>query len=84
MRRDGYKIYSEGQIGAMALKNRLVRSATFGDRNYIEAGRVDKLLALYRNLAQGGVGLIITGVRRGFPEGTLEDVGSAKQTTQDV
>ena len=49
------------EIGGMIVKNRLVRSATY-EHMASEGGRVThKLVKLYRTLAEGGVGLIITG-----------------------
>ena len=64
MRRDSYKIFSEGKIGNLALPNRLVRSATW-DPSILKARKMtDEVLGLYRELAVGGVGLITTG---GFP-----------------
>ena len=57
------KIYSEPKkIGETEIKNRFVRSAT-GERIASEDGRVtDELVQFYKVLAEGGVGLIITGV----------------------
>ncbi|GAH49742.1 unnamed protein product [marine sediment metagenome] len=57
------KIYSEPKkIGEIEIKNRFVRSAT-GERIASEDGRViDELVQFYKVLAEGGVGLIITGV----------------------
>jgi 2,4-dienoyl-CoA reductase-like NADH-dependent reductase (Old Yellow Enzyme family) len=55
------QLFSPMKIGSLELPNRFVRSATFeGMAN--ENGEVsDAILKLYRNLAKGGVGLIITG-----------------------
>ncbi|UCE16557.1 MAG: NADH:flavin oxidoreductase [Candidatus Bathyarchaeota archaeon] len=54
-------LFSAKKIGAMMVKNRLVRSATYegmADDN----GLVDnRYVALYENLARGGVGMIIAG-----------------------
>ncbi len=47
-------------IGNMFVKNRLIRSATYEGMASEDGGVTDDLLNLYRNLAQGGVGLIIT------------------------
>ncbi len=50
-----------GEIGKLALKNRLVRAAT-SEAMAGEGGAVtDSLIGLYRDLAKGGAGLIITG-----------------------
>ena len=50
------------KIGEIEIKNRFVRSAT-GERLASEDGRVtDELVQFYKVLAEGGVGLIITGI----------------------
>ncbi len=76
MSREKYKLFSEGQLGTVSVKNRLIRSATY-EACATDSGRVtEKMLDLYRNLAAGGVGTIITGhmaVRlsgRGMPRQT--------------
>ncbi len=60
MKRDSI-LFSPKKIGTMTVKNRLVRSATYegmADDN----GLVDnRYVALYENLARGGVGMIIAG-----------------------
>jgi 2,4-dienoyl-CoA reductase-like NADH-dependent reductase (Old Yellow Enzyme family) len=60
IRRTDYKIFSTGQIGAMTVKNRLVRSATM-----VAAGSdgqpTQEHIRLYCELARGGVAVIITG-----------------------
>src|SRR5512136_3287153 len=61
MRRDGYKIFSESRIGDLLLSNRLVRSATWDPSIFAGRKMTDEVLNLYRELAAGGVGLIITG-----------------------
>ena len=54
-------LFKPGQIGTLGLPNRLVRSAT-AERLADAQGRpLPQLKLLYRALAQGGVGLIITG-----------------------
>jgi 2,4-dienoyl-CoA reductase-like NADH-dependent reductase (Old Yellow Enzyme family) len=61
MRRDEYKLFSQGRIAHLAVKNRLIRSATY-EGGMTEDGRVTpEILNIYRNLADGGVGIIITG-----------------------
>ena len=85
MRRDGYKIFSEGKIGNLALPNRLVRSATW-DPSILKARKMtDEVLNLYRELAVGGVGLIITG---GFPvyeqRPSGEEAGKNADTYDDL
>jgi 2,4-dienoyl-CoA reductase-like NADH-dependent reductase (Old Yellow Enzyme family) len=55
-------LFDPGQIGNMRLENRLVRSPT-GDGGMASAdGKcTDMLIDFYRELVEGGVGLIITG-----------------------
>jgi 2,4-dienoyl-CoA reductase-like NADH-dependent reductase (Old Yellow Enzyme family) len=67
-------LFSPAQIGSLTLPNRLVRSAT-AEMLADDAGRPSQALAdLYRELARGGVGLIITGhmyvapVGKGHPQ----------------
>jgi 2,4-dienoyl-CoA reductase-like NADH-dependent reductase (Old Yellow Enzyme family) len=61
MSRHDYKIFSQGQIGLLKLKNRLVRSATWDPSILDGRGMNDDVLNIYRRVAAGGVGLIITG-----------------------
>lgn len=62
------RTFQTGKIGKLEIKNRLVRSATF-EYMGTETGEVnDALVRLYRNLARGGVGLIITGFASVHPE----------------
>ncbi|MBN1364922.1 MAG: NADH:flavin oxidoreductase [Syntrophaceae bacterium] len=61
MIRDSYKIFSEAEIAGLKLKNRLVRSATYEAAMTKDGMITDKMLMLYKNLAEGGIGLIITG-----------------------
>lgn len=54
-------LFTPIDIHGMALKNRLVRSATY-DALATEDGHVtDEMIRLYTQLAEGGVGLIISG-----------------------
>ena len=69
MRRDGYKTFSPGKIANLPLKNRLVRCATF-EAGATEDGNVtDGLLKFYKRLAEGGIGMILTGAMAVTPEG---------------
>jgi 2,4-dienoyl-CoA reductase-like NADH-dependent reductase (Old Yellow Enzyme family) len=61
LRRDHYRIFTPGVIGRMRLSNRLVRSATWDPSILQERRMTDDVVNLYRDLALGGVGLIITG-----------------------
>lgn len=64
------RAFRPGRIGGLAIKNRLVRSATFESR--AENGKVtDELSNFYRTLTRGGVGLIITGHVAVHPEGYM-------------
>ncbi len=49
------------KIGNLEIKNRFVRSATFEGMATEEGYVTEKLINLYKELAEGGVGLIITG-----------------------
>ncbi len=63
------QIFTPWNFGSLTLPNRLIRSATWegmADRDGL-AG--DRLVHLYRRLAEGGVGLIITGYAYVRPEG---------------
>lgn len=50
----------------MTLKNRLVRSATYEAKADEDGNPTDAYMAFYRRLAEGGVGLIVTGLT--YPE----------------
>ena len=61
MKRDEYKLFSPGEIAHLPIKNRLIRAATY-EGAMTEDGRItNEILNLYSNLANGGVGAIITG-----------------------
>jgi 2,4-dienoyl-CoA reductase-like NADH-dependent reductase (Old Yellow Enzyme family) len=62
-------LFDETTINGMVLKNRLVRSATWEGMCEPDGRPTKKLADLYRNLARGGVGLIITGYTFVRPEG---------------
>ena len=64
MDRNHYKIFSKGSIAGLAIPNRLIRSATWDPSILTSRQMTEEVLNLYRNLALGGVGAIITG---GFP-----------------
>jgi 2,4-dienoyl-CoA reductase-like NADH-dependent reductase (Old Yellow Enzyme family) len=61
MTRRQYTIFSKGKIGNLTLPNRLVRSATWDPSILGTRKMSDEVLDLYRRVAQGGVGMIITG-----------------------
>jgi len=57
-----YLVFSEGKIGPMRLKNRIVRSATVDAYRKKDTDKCgDQTIGTHAKLAQGGVGLIITG-----------------------
>lgn len=62
-------LFTPGTFGTLTLANRLVRSAT-AERMADDEGRpLPELASLYRDLARGGVGLIITGHMYAHPVG---------------
>ena len=48
-------------VGSLTLKNRFVRSATGENRATADGVLIDEIFPIYEKLAEGGVGLIITG-----------------------
>lgn len=54
--------FQSGIIKSMTLKNRFIRSATFEGMANFEGKPTQKLKELYYNLADGQVGLIVTGL----------------------
>ena len=72
MDRNHYKAFSAGTIASLNIPNRLVRSATWDPCIFHSRQVTDEVLDLYRNLALGGVGTIITGglpvYRERFPD----------------
>lgn len=54
-------LFTTSYIGTMALKNRFIRSATWENMATEDGHMTDKLYRIYEELAQGGVGLIVTG-----------------------
>jgi 2,4-dienoyl-CoA reductase-like NADH-dependent reductase (Old Yellow Enzyme family) len=63
------KLFEQTSINGMTLQNRLVRSATWEGMCRADGRPTDKLINLYRELARGGVGLIITGYTFVRPDG---------------
>lgn len=63
------RLFEKTAIGALDLVNRAVRSATWGgvgdDRGYV----TDRATDFYRRLAEGGIGLIVTGYQYVLPNG---------------
>ncbi len=56
-------------LNGMELKNRFVRSATWEGMCQPDGRPTDKLIELYKNLVQGGIGLIISGYTFVRPDG---------------
>jgi 2,4-dienoyl-CoA reductase-like NADH-dependent reductase (Old Yellow Enzyme family) len=54
-------LFDKTRIGEMTLQNRLVRSATWEGMCDKDGRPTEKLINYYRDLAKGGVGLIMTG-----------------------
>jgi len=63
------KVFEPKEMGGMVIKNRLVRSATHEGMASEDGSVTDKLVELYKTLAEGGVGLIITGYACVQPSG---------------
>lgn len=63
------QLFEPAWIGGMHLANRLVRSATWEGMCTAEGRPTPELIALYRDLARGGVGLITTGFTYVSPAG---------------
>ena len=55
------KLFEPFRIEGLELKNRFVRSATWDNTADSSGAVTDASEAIYRKLAQGGVGLIMTG-----------------------
>jgi 2,4-dienoyl-CoA reductase-like NADH-dependent reductase (Old Yellow Enzyme family) len=62
-------LFDETHIKGMTLQNRLVRSATWEGMCESDGRPTSKLVDCYRDLARGGVGLIITGYTFVRPDG---------------
>lgn len=68
MSRNNYKVFSVGRIANLVLKNRLIRSATADNKMTMDGKTTEAVLKIYKDLAAGGVGMIITGVMYVTPE----------------
>jgi 2,4-dienoyl-CoA reductase-like NADH-dependent reductase (Old Yellow Enzyme family) len=62
-------LFEETVINGMAIRNRMVKSATWEGMCDADGRPTEKLINWYRNLAQGGIGLIISGYTFVRPEG---------------
>ena len=54
-------LFSPGKIGNVQIKNRIIRSATWVAKATNEGYVTDDLIRLFKDLAEGGTGLIISG-----------------------
>ncbi len=63
-------LFEETRIGPVTLRNRFVRSATWEAMADSTRHPTERLVEVYRNLAKGGVGLIITSATLITPETT--------------
>ena len=73
--RENSIVFTPAWVGPLQIKNRLVRSATH-DNAATSGGEVSEFQAdLYRNLAEGGVGLIITGAASVYPKASFTHGG---------
>jgi 2,4-dienoyl-CoA reductase-like NADH-dependent reductase (Old Yellow Enzyme family) len=66
--RSKYKLFSEGQIGSLKLKNRLIRAATL-ERASLNGYPTDDYLNMLTRQVEGGVSLVITGAMAPDPTG---------------
>ena len=64
-----FTLFEETSINGMTTRNRMVRSATWEGMCDKEGRPTEKLIQCYRELAQGGTGLIISGYTFVRPEG---------------
>ena len=55
------ELFQKAFIGSMGLRNRFVRSATWEGLAGENGEVTEPLIEIYRDLAKGGVGLILTG-----------------------
>ena len=62
-------IFEESVINGLTLKNRIIRSATWEGMCTPDGRPTEKLCSLYRKLAEGGTGLLISGYAFVRPEG---------------
>lgn len=54
-------LFNPGKIGNVRIKNRIIRSATWAAKATNEGYVTDDLINLFKDLAEGGTGLIISG-----------------------
>lgn len=79
MARESYRVFSPGTMGSLTVPNRLVRSATW-DGFALSHSVTEDHLDVYKELAAGGVGTIITGGIHVLPPALIE--GTSLPDTQ--
>ena len=62
MEKEKISMYDPFTVGDVTVPNRLIRSATF-EYGAKDGKMTEEMIELYRKLAQGGVGLIVTGMQ---------------------
>lgn len=62
-------LYEPATVGGIPLRNRIVRSATWEGMCSETGAPTERLVSLYETLAEGGIGLILTGYAFVLPEG---------------
>lgn len=67
-------IFTETQLGSMKLQNRVLRTAC-GDSHGVNGHLTDEDIKLYDELADGGIGALITGYTYVSNYGMSEDIG---------
>jgi 2,4-dienoyl-CoA reductase-like NADH-dependent reductase (Old Yellow Enzyme family) len=64
-------LFDQTRIGSLELKNRFVRSATYDALADAEGKVTENQINFYTKLANGGVGLILTGITNVIPSGKI-------------
>jgi 2,4-dienoyl-CoA reductase-like NADH-dependent reductase (Old Yellow Enzyme family) len=62
-------LFTPQKLGRLEIKNRFVRAPTHESMSSVAGEVTDDLVAVYRTLAKGGVGLIVTGIMYVHPLG---------------
>ncbi len=69
-------LFEETKLGTLTLKNRIVRSAASQYRATVDGDPTEDLMQVHRELAEGGVSLIITGLTYIMPEDQFGNGGT--------
>jgi len=64
-----HRIFETTHLGGIEVRNRLVRSATWDGMADAQGRVTDRMIDLYRGVAEGGVGVVISGYAFVRPEG---------------